>query len=218
MELKTTPLRKLIMQGEGPGLDFKFEIADARKIARTFVAFANTKGGSLLIGVDDQGGVVGIQSEEEVFMARNAAREFCRPEILFSTREWKENRKTVLQVKIPEGIEKPYYALDNDNKWKAFVRIGDENVVAESVFVKTWKKKNSSEDILISFSDTEKLLMDFLHSHSSITLMGFSELAQLGKREAEEIISKMAAMDILHMDYSRRIPEFSLNPEIKEIR
>lgn len=203
------------MQGEGPGLDFKFEIADARKIARTFVAFANTNGGVLLIGVDDQGCIVGIHSEEEVFMAKNAAREFCRPEIPFQIREWKENKRTVLQVTIPEGTEKPYFALDNDNKWKAFVRVQDENVVAENVFVKIWRKKNSAEDILISFSDTEKLLMNFLHSHPSITLMGFSELAQLGKRDAEEIISKMAAMDILHMDYSRRIPEFSLNPEIK---
>lgn len=46
-------------------LDFKFEISDSKKIARSLVAFANTDGGRLLIGVKDNGVISGIRSEEE---------------------------------------------------------------------------------------------------------------------------------------------------------
>ena len=46
-------IQKLISEGEHQQLYFKFEIADAHKIARSFVAFANTDGGRLLIGVKD---------------------------------------------------------------------------------------------------------------------------------------------------------------------
>jgi len=43
----------LIEQGEGQQLDFKFEVSDAVKIARSLTAFANTVGGKLLIGVNN---------------------------------------------------------------------------------------------------------------------------------------------------------------------
>ena len=48
-------LHHLIAQGEHQQQDFKYEISDVRKIARTLSAFANTDGGRLLIGVKDNG-------------------------------------------------------------------------------------------------------------------------------------------------------------------
>ena len=44
------PIEELISQGEHQQLDFKFEVSDSKKIARTLSAFANTDGGRLLIG------------------------------------------------------------------------------------------------------------------------------------------------------------------------
>jgi len=55
-------IQKLIEEGEHQRLDFKFEITDARRLARTLVAFANTDGGRLLIGVKDNGAVAGVRS------------------------------------------------------------------------------------------------------------------------------------------------------------
>ena len=56
-------IQKLIEEGEHQMLDFKFEISDSKKIARTLVAFANTDGGRLLIGVEDNGASSGIRTE-----------------------------------------------------------------------------------------------------------------------------------------------------------
>ena len=52
----------LIAEGEHQQQDFKFEISDARKIARTLSAFSNTDGGRLLIGVKDNGKIAGVRS------------------------------------------------------------------------------------------------------------------------------------------------------------
>jgi len=68
---KQHPIKILIAQGEHQQLDFKFEISDAAKIARSLVAFANTDGGKLLIGVKDNGVIAGVRSEEEKFMIEN---------------------------------------------------------------------------------------------------------------------------------------------------
>ena len=57
-----TQLDELIAQGEGVRLEFKRSISAAHRIARTLVAFANTSGGTLLIGVADNGTIVGVSS------------------------------------------------------------------------------------------------------------------------------------------------------------
>ena len=65
---------KLIEEGEHQQQDFKFEISDARKIAKSLSAFSNTDGGRLLIGVKDNGKIAGVRSEEEIYMIEAAAR------------------------------------------------------------------------------------------------------------------------------------------------
>jgi hypothetical protein len=63
-------IKSKILEGEHQQLDFKFEISDSRKIARTLVAFSNTDGGTLLIGVKDNGKIAGVRSEEEFYMVQ----------------------------------------------------------------------------------------------------------------------------------------------------
>ena len=89
-------IQKLIAQGEHQRLDFKFEISDARKIARSMVAFANTDGGTLLVGVKDNGAIAGVRSEE-VYMVDAAAGLYCKPEVKFITKSWIEQGKSVLE-------------------------------------------------------------------------------------------------------------------------
>ena len=80
----TDYIYSLIAEGEHQQQDFKFEISDARKIARTFSAFANTDGGKLLVGVKDNGRIAGIRSEEEMYMVETAAQLYCIPEIKYT--------------------------------------------------------------------------------------------------------------------------------------
>ena len=74
-------LEKLISEGEHVHQDFKFAISDARKIAKSLSAFANTEGGRLLVGVKDNGKIAGVRSEEEIYMIEADANLYCRPEV-----------------------------------------------------------------------------------------------------------------------------------------
>ncbi|HPI85755.1 MAG TPA: ATP-binding protein, partial [Bacteroidales bacterium] len=107
-------ITRLIAGGESQTLDFKFEVSDFRKIARTLVAFSNTDGGRLLVGVKDNGSIAGVRSEEEYYMIEGAARLYCRPEIMFSVKEWQADRKKILEVIIDRGKEVPYKAMDDE--------------------------------------------------------------------------------------------------------
>ncbi len=117
--MKPSYIHKLIVQGEHQQLDFKFEIADSQKIARTFSAFANTVGGKLLIGVKDNGTIAGVRSVEEYYMAEAAANMYSKPEIKFKSKEWVVEGKKVLEIMIPASNEKPHYAQNEDGKWLA---------------------------------------------------------------------------------------------------
>jgi len=91
-------IKNLIKQGEHHQLDFKFEITDSKKIARSLVAFSNTNGGKLLIGVKDNGAIAGVRSDEEYHMVEAAAQMYCKPQIKFESKEWTVDGKTVLEI------------------------------------------------------------------------------------------------------------------------
>ena len=113
-------LKSLIAQGEHQELDFKFEISDARKIARTLSAFSNTSGGRLLVGVKDNGRIRGIRSDEEYYMVESAASLYCKPEVQFETRNHSIEGKSVLEIYIPPVDHKPVYAQDEEKRWMAY--------------------------------------------------------------------------------------------------
>ena len=124
------PIKKLLEQGEGETLDYKKEVNNESKIAKTIVSFANHKGGKLLVGVNDNRTINGIAPEEERFMLEKAAGFFCKPEINIEITEWQIGKKTVLEVDIPKGESKPYYALGEDGKWWAYIRVKDQSLLA----------------------------------------------------------------------------------------
>ena len=69
-------LIELISQGESSTLEFKRKISSFHKIAKEISAFANTIGGYLLIGVDDDGSIVGVESEKSTVDEIKTACEF----------------------------------------------------------------------------------------------------------------------------------------------
>ena len=122
----TEYIHALIAEGEHQQQDFKFEISDARKIAKTLSAFANTDGGKLLIGVKDNGKIAGVRSDEEQHMIEAAAGLYCSPEVSYTMQTYLVEGRSVLVVQIEESDRKPVYAKDETGKYLAYLRIKDE--------------------------------------------------------------------------------------------
>jgi len=188
----------LIESGENQTLDFKFEISDASKIAKTLVAFSNTNGGRLLVGVKDNGALAGVRSHEEIFMIESAAKIYSKNKIQFEVIPWNISGKQILEVIIEEGQQKPYFAKDIDNKWKAYVRVADQNFLANNVLVRYWKEKNK-RSVKIQYSRKEQFLLDYLKDYEDITLDEFAGFVQISKSIAEDILVDFLILDIIKM-------------------
>ncbi|HMV13827.1 MAG TPA: ATP-binding protein, partial [Chitinophagales bacterium] len=121
-------LEKLIAKGEGEQLDFKQSISNAKKIAKTLVAFANTTGGKLLIGVNDSGLIVGCEIEEEMYMIDLAITQYCQPKIAveFSVYEFDEMLNVLVVDVKNNSIKQAYFSLDDNDEWQYYIRHRDK--------------------------------------------------------------------------------------------
>ena len=193
----------LIAQGEHQKQDFKFEINDARKIARTIVAFSNTEGGKLLIGVKDNGRIAGVHSEEEYYMIESAASLYCKPEIRFTVNKWQVKDKAVLEVDIPKGTEKPYLAKTEDNRWLSWVRVNDQNFLANSIQLRVWKNEKRKKGVFIKFTGHEKMLLEYLQD-KPITLTQFTKISGLSRKKASDILVRLITLGLVEIGYSEK--------------
>ena len=170
IQTDTQYIHQLVAEGEHDHQDFKFEISDARKIARSISAFANTGGGRLLVGVKDNGKIAGVRSEEEIYMIEAAASMYCQPQVEIATHTHIVEGRTVLKIDIEEAGTKPVFALDEENKPKAYIRIADENILASPVHLKVWQHAKKERGALLTFTEREQNLLDILKEHELLTL------------------------------------------------
>lgn len=203
-------IKKLIEEGEHQMLDFKFEISDCKKIARTLVAFANTDGGRLLIGVKDNGNISGIRSEEEKYMIQTAAETFCQPIVKFEAKEWNINGKTILEVIVPKSNFHKHRAPDHNNIYKVYTRVKDQNIIVDKIILKIWKYQNNKQDIKVTFNDAEMFLLKYLSTHKKITAEEFAQKAEINKKEAERIIVNFTLTHLIKYEITEKVIFFSL--------
>lgn len=123
------PLLQEIQQGESKTLEFKRELPKGDQLAKTLVAFANVSGGKLIIGVDDQRKVVGIQGDEFELMDQisSMVHSQCLPTLLPSIYLETIDNKTLLIVQVSRGSQLPYYLKSKGRDAGTFVRIGASN-------------------------------------------------------------------------------------------
>lgn len=118
-------IKTLIQQGENTQIEFKSAAARPESIAREIVAFANTLGGSLLIGIEDDGTITGIESSLETRIA-NISRNNIVPALQLDVQETQIDGKTVCLITVPKGQDRPYQTQDG----KYWLRAGSTNRMA----------------------------------------------------------------------------------------
>ncbi len=204
-------IQQLIAKGEGEQLDFKKEISSKTRIAKTIVSFANHKGGTLLVGVNDDRTISGVKVEEERFMLEQAAGFFCKPEITLTINEWKFGKKTILEAVIPIGLDKPYYAKDDEGKWWVHIRVKDQSLLASKVVVDVLKRHGSQENTVIEYSSKEKALLDYLTLNHRITIKEYCKLINISRWRAIKIIVNLVSVGVLRSHNTEKTEFYTLS-------
>lgn len=130
-------IKKVISQQEGLQLDFKQNLSSQSKIAKTIVAFANTAGGTIVVGVSDNRKLIGVDVEEEKFIVEESIKNYCVPpvDLTFDTYEidyWEEEKlieeKYLLFLQIPKSKSSPHFVQDKGGKLTYYIRSDDQSI------------------------------------------------------------------------------------------
>lgn len=206
-------LKSYIREGEHQQQDFKFRVDDPKKIARTLAAFANTDGGRLLIGVKDNGKVVGVFPEEEFHVIQGAAEMFCKPPVEIQTEILQDEHKLVLKVDIPPVKHKPVKAKDEHDRWKTYVRRDDHTLLANKILVGVWKAQSKEIDLPQKFDDDEMLILNTIKEEGKITLSKLYRKTKLNKSFIDKLLILFIRWGIVKMDISPEGTHYILSEE-----
>lgn len=177
-------LQRLVALGEGKRLEFKRKAAFPEKVVREMIAFANTEGGTVLIGVDDSGAIPGLKHPDDESHVIRTALSRCRPALQFSEQSIPiGNKRTVLRYDIPESKRKMHYLIHNGAR-NAFVRVGDQSIRASREIREILTRSRRHRDIRFQYGEHERLLMQYLEENEVITVQEFMTLGELSRARA----------------------------------
>jgi len=213
MKSRKTYIEKLVELGENQTQDFKFEISDSKKIARTLSAFSNTDGGKLLIGVKDNGSIAGVRSEEEKHMLVAAAEMYCQPEVALEFTEWKINGKQVLEVDIYRNREYLTSAPDKNGDYKIFIRMEDQNILANGIYIKNWEQKKSERKVEIQFTDTERLFLQTIKENQSLSFSKLRKLIKTSPKKLNQLLLDFLLIEVVELKITEKGYFYQLNEQ-----
>ena len=203
--MKRHELRELISGGESSTVEFKRKFTSGDKIARELIAFANTSGGYLLIGVDDDGKIVGVDSEKHELELVAIAANLIEPPIDITSEiveiEWKD----VLVIRVPNSAHKPHRLRSESederlHDRKAFIRQGENSVAAGREMVRFLAAQRAdAPPMTLSIGDRERRLFTYLERHGRVSVPDFAKLVNISRRRASQILVKLVRAGILHI-------------------
>lgn len=193
-------LKHLVAQGEGPYLEFKRKATFPEKIVREMIAFANTKGGIVLIGIGDDGSLPGLKHPDDEAHVMEAALKKVRPSLQYNVTVIPVgNSRTVIQYEIHESKRKPHYLMTENKLKESFVRVEDKTIKASRELKEIVKRRQRMKDIRFHYGEHEKFLMQYLDEKEVITLKEFAELCGLNKLYASRKLILLVLANVLRI-------------------
>lgn len=154
------------MAMENENVEFKRSFVD--DIKKTVIAFANTTGGKIYIGIEDNGNVRGVQDEDDVILkTSNIIRDSIKPDVTLFTNCYCETRndKKVIVVSVQKGTSCPYYLASKGIRPEGvYVRQGAASVPASESSIIQMIKDTSGESYEELRSINQELTFESLNN------------------------------------------------------
>lgn len=208
-------VKRLVARGEGPRIEFKLRVPSGERLAKEVIALANSGGGKILLGVDDDGTIVGVKdSEEEEFSLRNALEGYCRPRIRWaSTRIPVTRKRDIILVSIPNSKSKPHHLVAKPGGYTGpvYVRVEDRSIEASPESIALMRAEHSKEGVQFEFGDRELLLMKYLEMYGRVTVEGYAQISGTSQTEAGEVLVNLTLAGVIERHLEKSGEYFTLH-------
>ena len=148
---------------EDPRTEFKEKVSE--RIARAAVAFSNTEGGTIYVGITDEGKVVGVEDTDGTSIrCAQILNDNVRPDITMTSgiSQTKIEGKDIVRIDVAEGPEKPYYLRDKGLRAEGvYIRRGTTNIPVSEETLKVMLHRPRSRSYESTVSLRQDLTFDF---------------------------------------------------------
>ena len=139
-----------------------------KEIKKEIVAFANTNGGRIYIGIDDKGNVIGLKNiSKDIESLSGMIREGIKPDLTLYTsiKQEKIKNKNVIVLDIFNAPTKPYYLSDKGLKSSGvYLRYGNTSAPASEEVIKKMIVDNQNTSFEIQISKNQDLHFEYIRS------------------------------------------------------
>ncbi|MCS7004281.1 MAG: ATP-binding protein [Cytophagales bacterium] len=202
-ELPLSELKRLVRGGENTEVEFKHKVADPLKIAKEVVAFANTKGGWLLLGVNDDKTIPGLKFPDEERASLEEELSMRCPQIKYKV--WRTpitSSRDVLAFQIFESPQKPIFLWYNLRRktGKAYYRVHDKSVQISKEMRKILQiRTHQRPQKPVRYGENEKVALQYVAQHHKINKFELASTAHISEEQAAEILITLTVNSILEI-------------------
>ncbi len=203
----------IIEAGEGLQIEFKRKVSSPEKVAREMIALANTKGGIILFGVDDDKTIVGVESEKgELEFIIQAAELLCDPPVSFTVDIFSTHGLDVLCINVAESRRKPHFLIEAGGEApKAYIRVGEASVQASREMVKVLEHQSGKTGpVRLVVGEAERRLFAYFENHTRITVKEYANLINVSDRRASRLLVRLVRAGIIAIHTMEKTDYFTL--------
>lgn len=203
--MKWREVKDMIAAGESTTMEFKRKFTSPPKFAKEVSAFANTKGGIILIGVDDDKKIAGVKSEkEEIAQVIHACSFYIDPPIEPIIEIVEVDFKDVIVVIIEESNDKPHKVVNDPDEPQGesvvYIRQGEESVTASREMVRILRShRDDAPPLTLSIGDKERRLFAFIEKNNRATIKDFAHLCNISERRAARLMVRLVRAGVLNI-------------------
>lgn len=202
--MKRKTVFELIEGGESLTVEFKQRFSSYEKVAKELIAFANTRGGFLFMGIDDDKSVYGVDGEKaDAELIKETAEKYCEPPVKYELNYFEIDRKGILVVQVFESDLKPHRLQDylpelDLNKSSVYVRVKDKSVPTGKEMIKILQAQTRGSGLTnYVISKDEKIVFDYLDKNETITVGDLSKFGNLSARRASRTLIKLVRANLI---------------------
>jgi len=203
-------LRAIIELGETDTVEFKRKFSGFEKIAKEMIALANTRGGLLLVGVDDDGTIIGVDSEKsEIDLVTSSAEFYSDPPIEHDIEVVEIDNVDVIVVHIPESRTKPHQLVHSQSEsngavdprdTRVYIRQGEKSVSASREVARVLASEQpDAPPLVLEIGNIERTLFDHLEKNERITLREFRHLVNISERRASRSLVRLVRAGLIRL-------------------
>ena len=210
MELRL--LKELVRKGEGDHVEFKLKSNHPEKIVRELVAFANSGGGKLFVGVGDDRTIKGVKdSDEDEYTLVKAINTYCFPKLDYRLEKIPiDMEREVLVLTIPRSPDKPHYVVDSLGIRKAYVRVADKSIQASKEMREIMRRGRFKRDIRFQYGEKEEKLMKLLDEKKSVNVELFAAAAGISRKIASNTLVMLVLANVLEVHPHEVLDQFTV--------